>query len=606
MRTTIIIVVLALLASASAVFQKQEATVLQQALFGSRAGVGVATAGTCTSTATSAIATTLINLCDELAPTGFSLAVTATEASLSFSGGAVSFSFALPSSITGLATTALSFTATATLNEASTNPAMKIFATAVGGSVTLSFTKPASGPIVISLLLGTYVVGSTSITGTTITLTLPSSTVLPDMASTGSPCTTVPSGAMGLSVSMNVACKIGTSPVTFTGQVAVAIGSTVPTFSVCLGYTGIISSAFGLSGLSISNVAGSLTASVVTPYLTGVTLSGTVAIGTWSVTAAFGFSTNPSLDYMYLSLNSGLTVGTVLSALGGLAPANVPAALTTVGFSAGSWFAYSVSAQTLTSGIAIPAGITSKGAVTFWGSFTVTYSLAITPSPLSVSASMLFPVVKIGTLLTIYGSSALGTVGPSLALTVAAGAFSASGAFWLVCPEVATGAGGTFSITAAAGSTFAFTASFHADIVLAITATIPAAGATTGVSFTGSFTAAAIAANPVVVAALEKFGATLPAVPAIPLCTYCSDYDDFKSALTTVTAASLADLGLEINVSGTLGGGASSFSVTVEFTDMGFGPYTVSYTAGETFAAQFSTWGTEIVTDVEDWLKSKL
>jgi len=95
-------------------------------------------------------------------------------------------------------------------------------------------------------------------------------------------------------------------------------------------------------------------------------------------------------------------------------------------------------------------------------------------------------------------------------------------------------------------------------------------------------------------------------VPAIPLCTYCSDYDDFKSALTTVTAASLADLGLEINVSGTLGGGASSFSVTVEFTDMGFGPYTVSYTAGETFAAQFSTWGTEIVTDVEDWLKSKL
>jgi len=407
---------------------------------------------------------------------------------------------------------------------------------------------------------------------------------------------------------MNVACKIGTSPVTFTGQVAVAIGSTLPTFSVCLGYTGTISSAFGLSGLSISNVDGSLTASIAAPYLTGVALSGTVAIGTWSVTAAFGFSTNPELDYMYLSLNSGLTVGTVLSALGGLAPANVPAALTTVGFGAGSWFAYSVSAQTLASGIAIPAGITSQGSVTFWGSFTVTYSLAISPSPLSVSASMLFPVLKFGSLLSVYvyGSSALGTVGPSLALSVASGTFSASGSFWLVCPEISTGAGGTFSISVASGVSFAFTAAFHADIVLAITATIPAAGATAGVSFTGSFSAASIAANPTVVAALEKFGATLPAVPSIPFCSFCSDYDDFKSAITTVTAASLTDLGLEINVSGTLGGGASSFSVSIEFTDMGFGPYTVSYTAGETFASQFSTWGADIVSDVEDWLESKI
>lgn len=314
----------------------------------------------------------------------------------SFGAGLVVPGYALIQPTTGIAIIqGLQISAVCTLNTAAANPVLRIIALALGGQVSLILTFPvAPAPITIVLGLGNYTFGSTLIYGVSLTLTLPQAALpLPDMAPApagGNVCSTIPAGCTGITIALSVSTLLGgVNPVVFNGMVSVALGATAPTFSVCLSMIGTINNVFGLNGVSITNPSGSLSFTATPPYFAGIMLQSTFTIGTFSATAAFSYNIIPALNYAFLELNSGLTIGTLISALNGV---TVPAWLASTGFAPGSYFAYSGSVQTI-NGITIPVGISSAGTFTLFG-ISTTYAASFSSNPASVTNPLGLPSIS--------------------------------------------------------------------------------------------------------------------------------------------------------------------------------------------------------------------
>jgi len=303
----------------------------------------------------------------------------------------------------------LQVVATALLSTKSSNGVVQALAAVFNGNgpnpsgMSLIFTLPSAGPITIELLLPVYYFGKTKVYNAALTLSLPSVDDLKnaDKVDGGNICAATPKGSFGIMVGLNVDTEIGGSPITFTGIMSAALGANVPTVSLCLGFTGTINNLFGFQKLSLTDVSGSITFMAAPPFIGGIALQGTVQINTIRISAAFSINKDITHNYAYLSLDSGLTVNDIYAAVTG--SASLPAWLGSNGFGAGTYFAFSASAQSIM-GRDVAMGFSTAGTLTlFSAQLKFQMSMVARPTPQFTVYVELANSVTVGSMLGQFG-----------------------------------------------------------------------------------------------------------------------------------------------------------------------------------------------------------
>ena len=164
---------------------------------------------------------------------------------------------------------------------------------------------------------------------------------------TTSSCIQVGPAMAGLGVLANLQVKIGDDDVLMSAAIGVGMGFDLSTLSLCLSYSGTLYNAFGIKGFDLSDFSGSvgITWTYVPPAvaLTSLAISATAKIGpSYTSTIAFSYSADPTMDYVFLSLDNGLTLGQIMQGFGF---GSLPAGFSNLGFQSGSYFSWSLFPQ---------------------------------------------------------------------------------------------------------------------------------------------------------------------------------------------------------------------------------------------------------------------
>jgi len=476
-----------------------------------------------------------------------------------------------------------------------------------GAQAGLSLTIPTAGPVVLQASLSNVTYGSVTLTSSALMLTLPnpvgSLSGGTSLVKATSSCPGLPANALGVTLTAQVSALVGGSPLVFNGLVSAQFGTAAPQLVLCLSMTGTVNGLFGFPGLSVSNVAGSVTLLATPPFFGGASFTAAITFGSAaSVTGAFRYTTNPAQDYFYVNFANGMTLGSLSAAA--LGTNNLPAWLGSTGVGAGTYFAYSGSPQSVTvngSAVSLGQGFATAGSITIFGFGPVVFSSTFTVSPFVMSLNLVFPPIRIG-LCGLYATSAM-TSGFTMVVTTAP--FAANGNAFFSAPEFSASVALSATNT---GFTFSTVATFLGDIQLSLLVAANNAGA----QFVGSFTVANIVANPAVVASIKAWGDSLPTMSTSGelysgcnelFDNACASWNAFVEGLQNPTVQSLnALIGLNITVTGTLGAKSSSFglSLELEFDGYQWGPYSLSYTTGKSLASQFSAYVKSVWTDLNE------
>jgi hypothetical protein len=260
--------------------------------------------------------------------------------------------------------------ATATLNIQTQDPVVRSLANLFNGNdkvgSSLLIAVPSKGPVTITFSMPEYTFGNgNKVHDAQLTVRIPTGTTSDTPVVPKNACSDVDDTSLSLQMALKLDTMINGQMIYWDGSAAIAIGKKSQ-LSVCVGYQGTITNAFGFSFLSLSNLAGSLTFIPTTPFMAGVAFQGTVSIGAWSATGAFSVSLNPSMNYFYVSLDSGLTVNDIHRALVG--NSTMPDWIGQSGFGPGTVMSYSGSDQTLQDGTTqLKLGFCAAGSFQLFG-----------------------------------------------------------------------------------------------------------------------------------------------------------------------------------------------------------------------------------------------
>lgn len=248
------------------------------------------------------------------------------------------------------------------------------------------------------------------------------------------------------------------------------------------------------------------------------------------------------------------------------------------GFPSGASFTMNTmsAAYTLPNGQVVPAGYTFTGQIGLFFNSTPFVTVAFVPSPMSFSASFVFPIMYPGIgQLAIYKDSTLSS-GMTFSLTTSP--FTMSFSAYLKAPEL------TASVALIVASPTSFSISLYAELFNDFDATITA---TLNLSpFSCAFNAVvdlnALFSNAVVRSAMSNAASVIPNWPGL---------GNIISFLNNPSTSGVGGDGISsISASGNIGAGQAQFQLSISITVDG-SSYTISfsYGMGQSLASQFTS-----------------